>query len=62
MLHFDLDGEEIPSGFTTIAGLILEQLKKIPHQGETLTYKGLTLEVVDMDGVRIDKILVTRQP
>lgn len=60
MLHFDLDGEEIPSGFTTIAGLILEQLKKIPHQGETLTYKGLTLEVVDMDGVRIDKILVTR--
>lgn len=61
MLYFDFDEESIPSGFTTIAGLILEQLQKIPHPGDTLSYKGLTLEVVDMDGVRIDKILVTRE-
>lgn len=59
MLHFDLDEQTIPSGFTTIAGLVLEQLKRIPHTGESIAYKGLTLEVVDMDGVRIDKILVT---
>lgn len=61
MLYFDFDEDNIPSGFTTIAGLILEQLQKIPHPGDTLSYKGLTLEVVDMDGVRIDKVLVTRQ-
>lgn len=60
MLHFDLDGEAIPSGYTTIAGLILEQLQKIPRPGDSVTYRGLTLEVVDMDGVRIDKLLVTR--
>ncbi len=60
MLHFDIDEETIPSGYTTIAGLILEQLRKIPHPGDSINYKGMTLEVVDMDGVRIDKILVTR--
>lgn len=60
MLHFDIDEETIPSSYTTIAGLILEQLRKIPHPGDSINYKGMTLEVVDMDGVRIDKILVTR--
>jgi putative hemolysin len=46
--------------FTTLAGLILEQLGRIPQTGEVVVVNGWRLEVVDMDGTRIDKVLVTR--
>ena len=46
--------------FTTLAGLILEQLGRIPQTGEVLVVNGWRLEVVDMDGSRIDKVLVTQ--
>ena len=62
MLHFDLDGEEIPAGFTTIAGLILDQPTKILNPGAPLTYQVRTLESVDIDGVCKHHIMVTRQP
>jgi putative hemolysin len=49
-------------GFSTIAGLILDQLGHIPTIGNTVDWNGLGLEVVDMDGQRIDRVLVTRTP
>lgn len=45
--------------YNTIGGLLLQQLEHIPHTGECLTWNGFKFEVVDMDGARIDKILVT---
>lgn len=45
--------------FDTIAGFILHELEKIPKPGEKLDWKGFKIEVMDMDGHRIDKILVT---
>ena len=47
-------------GFSTVAGLILDQLGRIPAIGDATDWNGLHLEVVDMDGQRIDRILVTR--
>ena len=44
--------------FDTIAGFILHELEKIPKPGDKLDWKGFKLEVLDMDGHRIDKILV----
>ena len=44
--------------FDTLAGFILHQLERIPHAGDKLTWKGFTIEIVDMDGHRIDKVLV----
>ncbi len=44
--------------FDTIAGFILHELEKIPKPGDKLEWKGFKLEVLDMDGHRIDKILV----
>ena len=41
------------------SGLVLDQLKHIPATGEKLRWNSFDLEIVDMDGVRIDKILVT---
>jgi putative hemolysin len=48
------------SEFMTLAGLILEQLGRIPQTGEVLVVNGWRLEVVDMDGNRIDKVLASR--
>jgi putative hemolysin len=43
--------------YNTLGGLILEELGHIPRPGETLKWKNFKLEVVDMDGTRIDKVL-----
>lgn len=45
--------------FNTLAGFILHQLKTIPRTGDTLHWKGFDFEIIDMDGNRIDKILLT---
>jgi putative hemolysin len=47
-------------GYNTLAGLILDQLGHIPQIGDAAEWNGLHLEVVDMDGQRIDRVLVTR--
>lgn len=46
--------------YNTISGLVLQVLEHIPVEGERLKWKMFTLEIVDMDGARIDKILVTK--
>lgn len=45
--------------FDTLAGFILHQLERIPRTGDTMEWKGFKFEIADMDGHRIDKILVT---
>jgi putative hemolysin len=54
------DEAEETRGYSTVAGLILDQLGRIPSIGDSTDWNGLHLEVVDMDGRRIDRILVTR--
>jgi putative hemolysin len=49
-------------GFSTIAGLILDRLGHIPSIGDKAEWDNLVLEVVDMDGQRIDRVLITRKP
>lgn len=44
--------------FDTLAGFMLHELEHIPITGESLEWKGFTFEIIDMDGHRIDKILV----
>ena len=46
--------------FDTLAGFIIHELKKIPTTGDKLTWKIFTIEIVDMDHHRIDKVLVTQ--
>ncbi len=45
--------------FDTLAGFILHELERIPKTGDKLDWKGFHIEVMDMDGHRIDKLLVT---
>jgi putative hemolysin len=44
--------------FDTLAGFILHELKRIPVTGDTFDWRGFQFEIVDMDGQRIDKVLV----
>jgi putative hemolysin len=47
--------------YATAAGFALSVLRHIPDTGETFRYDGWTIEVVDMDGRRVDKLLVSRR-
>ncbi len=55
---FDL--EELYPGheYNTLSGLILEILEHVPHEGEKLSWHDFGFEIMDMDGARIDKVLV----
>lgn len=44
--------------FDTLAGFVLHELEHIPKTGEKFTWKGFTIEIIDMDGHRIDKVMV----
>jgi putative hemolysin len=57
-LGFDRLPEE--GSYHTLAGFILAQLGRVPKEGEAVAYGGWRFEVVDMDGRRIDKVLVRR--
>ena len=46
--------------YSTVAGFALSVLKKIPETGESFKFDGYRFEVVDMDGRKIDKLLVSR--
>ena len=50
----------VHSDYSTLAGLVLHRLGRVPRVGESVTYNGFRLEVVDLDGRRIDKVMVDR--
>ncbi|MFZ4640246.1 MAG: hemolysin family protein [Nodosilinea sp.] len=54
--------EEETGNFHTLGGFIMHYLGYIPQSGEHFEWEGLRFEVMDMDGPRVDKILVTLFP
>ncbi|HRF42101.1 MAG TPA: transporter associated domain-containing protein, partial [Saprospiraceae bacterium] len=59
--YFNLHIEDQYDGqFLTVAGLMLSKFHALPKVGDKMNFDDLQLEVVDKDGQRIDKILVTR--
>ena len=54
-----LPGED-DHDFTTAAGMVIARYGRIPHAGEHFDWQGWRFEVVDLDGARIDKLLVAR--
>lgn len=51
--------EELPD-VSTAAGLVTALLGHLPVEGEQTQWQGLRFEIIDMDGTRVDKILVSR--
>lgn len=62
VLSVDFFSGEKEGYYRTIAGLIMFILQKIPKTGDHIELRGLRYEVVDMDGNRIDKVMVTQVP
>lgn len=56
--HSDIDDE----GFTTMGGLAMFRMGRLPAAADTFGYRNMRFEVVDMDGERVDKLLVTMAP
>ena len=55
-------GLELPEGdYETVAGFMLHLMGHIPRRGERLRYKGLRLVITEMRGLKIEKVLLTRQ-
>ena len=45
--------------YRTAAGMVMAALGHIPQTGEVFAWQGIRFEVIDLDGARIDKLLVT---
>ena len=58
--YFEIKDETVSNNYNTISGLILEILQHVPLEGESIEWKNLNIEIVDMDGARIDKIIVKK--
>ncbi|MGN6705658.1 MAG: hemolysin family protein [Rhodanobacter sp.] len=62
LLHTsELPGED-DHDFRTVAGMVMTALGHVPLVGEVFAWRGIRFEVVDLDGARIDKLLVTPAP
>lgn len=48
--------------FETVAGLVIQNLGRLAKAGDRIALPGMAIEIVDMDGRRIDKVLVSRIP
>jgi len=59
LLDLDSLPDEDRVGYQTLGGFIMSQFDTIPITGQTLEWSNWRFEVVDMDGRRIDKVLVT---
>lgn len=60
--YFGLDFEtKNKDNFTTLVGLFINELKRIPQVGDKIKIDDLVLEIIDKDGQRVDKILIIRE-
>jgi putative hemolysin len=54
--------EEDRGRYNTLAGLVMLLMGRLPATGDHTEWEGWRFEVVDLDGKRVDKVLVTRLP
>jgi putative hemolysin len=62
LLRIDEFPGEKEGYYQTLGGFIITFLGQIPGAGHVFEWKGLRFEVMDMDGLRVDKVLVVPQP
>ena len=59
--YFDLDFEfDNKENYTTLVGLFINENNRIPQVGDKITIENLQLEIIDKDGQRVDKILISK--
>ena len=59
----DAVGLQMPEGpYDTLGGLVMARLGRIPRRGDVVTLEGWRLKVTEMDGRRVDRVLVDAVP
>jgi putative hemolysin len=56
--YFDLEDLYEENDYNTLSGLILDVLERVPKTGDSFSWMNFDFEIVDMDGARIDRVLV----
>ena len=59
--YFDLEDLYEENDYNTLSGLILDVLERVPKTGDSFSWMNFDIEIIDMDGARIDKVLVKRK-
>ena len=62
LLELSVLPEEESGNYETLGGLMMEQFGRIPVAGDYFEWSDLRFEVMDMDGHRVDKVLVSQAP
>lgn len=57
--YFDKEDLYKPQSYTTIGGMIMNNLQRIATVGDIIVWNGLRIEVIDMDNTRVDKVAVS---
>jgi CBS domain containing-hemolysin-like protein len=59
-----LEIDEFPEQmhYETVAGFLIYSMKRIPKRAEFINYAGFKFEVVDVEGVRVEQLLVSKTP
>jgi putative hemolysin len=58
--YFDMEDLYEENNYNTLSGLILDVLERVPKTGDRFKWLDFDFEIVDMDGARIDKVLVRK--
>jgi putative hemolysin len=59
VLDLEAEMEDVYRGYQTVSGFVMTELDGIPNEGEHFEFHGQQFEIMDMDGHRVDKVLVT---
>jgi len=62
LIDHDIVDLEQERRYHTVAGFVMHRLQRIPRETDRFEWQGFRFEVVDMDGKRIDKLLITPLP
>lgn len=62
LLILDTVPEEGRSRYHTLSGMVMQLLGKLPQTGDYCVWENWKFEIVDLDGMRIDKVLASRAP
>ena len=58
ILKIERLGDEESRQFHTLGGFMMAQLRHVPREGDQVQWSGYRFEVMDMDGLRVDKVLI----
>ncbi|HEY2344322.1 MAG TPA: hemolysin family protein [Xanthomonadaceae bacterium] len=62
LLAINATAEDEEQDYHTLAGMVIDHFGRIPHAGEHFAWRNMRIEVVDLDGARVDKLLIARIP